>query len=971
VDAARRKLLYDDLKGLVRGELLLDELSRLLYASDGSLFEVPPAGAVAPRDEEDLAAVVRYAAENQVPLVPRGGGTGMIGAALGDGLILDLSVHFRAVLDQDATSVTAQAGVPLRHLTRQLARDGRRLAADPDRLDGTVGGLVATNASGPRAHRLGTARDHVSRLRVVLDSGDAATVGRVSRWPSVESAPGRLSDIVSSTLTLLDQDTAALTAWRTKLPLDRVGYDITGIRTGDELHLAKLLVGSEGTLAICTSATLRTIPLPAGRSVVLLGFARLDAALRGARVALASEPTACELLDRRLLRLARGEPGLCDLVPEGAEALLVVEFEAPEQAAAQELADDLADTLGPRERLAIWARPSRDAAEAERFWSLRQAAWPALQSLRGAAQPVAIVEDVAVPPEQLADYLPRVQDVLRRLEMTAAFRVRPATGQVDMRPFVDLQNPRDVERLWTLADEVYPIVLGLGGTISAGNGTGLARMPWVGRQYGPAAPLLRQLKAIFDPRYLLNPGKVVAGPGQPLTWPLRKRGAPRALEAQLKWTASAAMAEAQACGGCGGCRTEAPAERMCPIFRATHAEAATPRAKANLLRHLLQGDADPALLSSDAVRAVADLCVNCKMCARECPVRVQVPRMMLEAKAANVAQHGLDRGDWAMARSEGFARLGSALAPLTNALLGNPVARWLIERIFGVSRKRRLPRFAPRSFLRLARRRGWTRKPRSARPRVAYFVDVFANYNDPTIAQSVVEVLHHNGIEVYVPPGQVGCGMAPLTYGDVETAREAAQHNQRLLAELAREGFPILCSEPTAAVMLRHDARDLLGDDEAEAVAAQVVEFTAFAWDLHQHGLLKTDFRPLRVGVGHHVPCHVKALGRGPLAPALLSLIPGMRVGTIDVGCSGMAGTFGLRADRYETSMAAGAEMLAELRRPDYLFGSTECGACRMQMEDGGGKRTLHPAQYLALAYGLVPGLEARLREPVGRWVLP
>ncbi|MFO0880661.1 MAG: anaerobic glycerol-3-phosphate dehydrogenase subunit C [Gemmataceae bacterium] len=367
---------------------------------------------------------------------------------------------------------------------------------------------------------------------------------------------------------------------------------------------------------------------------------------------------------------------------------------------------------------------------------------------------------------------------------------------------------------------------------------------------------------------------------------------------------------------------------------------------------------------------MADLCVNCKMCARECPSKVDIPRLMLEAKAANVSRHGLDRGDWVLARTESFAHLGSALAPLANNLMANPVMRWSLERFFGISRKRRLPQFAARSFLRLARQRGWTRRPRSARPRVAYFVDIFANYNDPLIAEAVVTVLQHNGIEVYVPPGQVGCGMAPLAYGDVETARELAQRNLRLFVDLARDGFPILCSEPTAAVMLRQDALALLGDSDAETVAAQVVECSAFLWDLHQQGQLRTDFRRLDLSIGHHIPCHVKALGRPAVGPDLLATIPGVRVGTIDRSCSGMAGTFGFKSSAYATSLAVGKPMLDELARPAYLFGSTECSACRLQMEDGTQKRTLHPAQYLALAYGLLPAVEDRLREPIGEWVL-
>jgi Fe-S oxidoreductase len=358
------------------------------------------------------------------------------------------------------------------------------------------------------------------------------------------------------------------------------------------------------------------------------------------------------------------------------------------------------------------------------------------------------------------------------------------------------------------------------------------------------------------------------------------------------------------------------------------------------------------------------------MCAVECPAQVNIPKMMLEAKAANVTRHGLDRADWAMARTEGFARLGSGFAALTNLCLGSRSFRWLLERLFGVSRRRRVPRFAGRNFLRRARRRGWTRKPRPGHPCVAYFVDVFATYNDPLIAEATVAVLRHNGIEVYVPPGQRGCGMAPLAYGDVETARETVEHNLHLLAETAREGYPIVCSEPTAALMLRHDAQDLIDDPDAALVAEHTVELTAFLEDLHRRGELKTDFQSLPFSVGHHVPCHLKALSRPAAAPSLLALIPDFRVHTVDVGCSGMAGTFGLQARNYSLSLEAGQPMLQQVARPSVQFGSTECSTCRMQMEDGAGKRTLHPVQYLALAYGYLPELYRRLHEPIRDLVL-
>ncbi len=992
MDPAQRKHIRDDLKGVIKGEMLFDDLSCVLYSTDASIFEVRPLGVVLPRDEEDVQALVRFAGEHQVSLVPRGAGTGLSGEALGAGIVVDLSKHFRSILEVGTDTVRVQPGVVYRELARQLASVGRRIGPDPSHEECTLGGMVATNASGARAFRHGYLRDHVCSLRAVLDSGDAATLGRHSRWATAEAPLGRLDDLVSSVFTLLQENADLVREERPRTKFDRCGYRLDDVLEGEHLNLARLLTGSEGTLGVFTEATLRTIPLPGGRALVLAGFGSLDAALRAARAALLNEPVACDLIDRRLLTLARGNATVAALVPAHTEAVLLIEYEAETPAAAKALADDTATRFRRGDPRALLALVAGDPVEIARFWEVRESALPSLYSLRGAASALAFVEDVGVPVEALPAYLHRVQEVLHRHETTASYLIHAATGQVHMRPFLDLTNRQDAAKLWPLAEEIYGLVLDLGGTISSQHGTGLARTPWVSRQFPRLYPVFSKLKSIFDPRHLFNPGKIVGpAPGTP-AWPLRRQEArPDALAAlgtdapptpepessradapppQLHWLRNEPAEESHACNGCGACRTESSTLRMCPVFRATAAEAATPRAKANLMRHLLHPETDPRLLSSDEVRAVADLCVNCKMCASECPAHVNIPKLMLEAKAANVAEHGMDRGDWVLARTESFARVGSAFAPLVNELLANPVARWLLERLFGVSRLRRLPGFDGRSFLRRARRRGWTRRPRSARPRVAYFVDIFANYNDPLIAEAVVAVLHHNGVEVYVPPGQIGCGMAPLAYGDVETAREVVQTNLRVLADVAREGYPILCSEPTAALMLRQDALDLLDDPDARLVAAQTVEATAYLWDMHLQGQLRTDFRPLDLAVGHHVPCHLKALGRAPSGPDLLSLIPGLRVHTIDVSCSGMAGTFGLKAANYAVSLDAGRPMLEELRRSGVAFGSTECSTCRLQMEDGCRKRTLHPVQYLALAYGYLPELQQRLRKPIRQLVI-
>jgi FAD/FMN-containing dehydrogenase/Fe-S oxidoreductase len=989
-----RERIRDDLKGIIKGDLLFDDIARILYSTDASIFHVRPLGIVAPRDEEDVQALVRYAAEHRLPLSARGAGSGFAGESLGSGLIVDMSRHFRTIVEMTDEEVRVEPGVVLRHLNEELAKVGRRFAPDPaSAAQCTIGGMIATNASGTRLLRHGYTREHVRGMRVVLDTGDAVGVGNHSYAGNGRQTTGHLDDIVVSVSELLHENSALIAACQPRTPFNRCGYLLDDVLTPAGINIARLLVGSEGTLAITTEVTLRTIPLPAERSLVVFSFADLDSALRASSQAVTARPAACELLDHRLLTLARGAENGTSHVPSTAHAALFVEFESDSAGEAREAAVALADWLHRTQRLAIHSYSATDDDEIDRIWAMRSSAIERLFQLRGDVQAVPLAEDVGVPVTELPGFLHRVQDILQRHETTAAFLIHAGTGQVHTRPFLDLENPEHVSRLWAIADEIHSGALDVGGTVSTQHGSGLARTPWISRQYGRLHPVLRDIKSIFDPHGIFNPGKIISSEPDQLTWRLRGRMknvepiadpviAPEAATAgprlrvalpesfALRWQPSEFRNESASCNGCGACRTEAAAQRMCPIFRASLSEDATPRAKANLMRALLESDAEMPPLSAVQVREVANLCVNCKMCARECPAHVNVPKLMLEAKAANVAEHGLDRSDWVLARTESFAAFGSAFSLLVNAALGSRGCRWVMEKLFGVSRKRRLPAFAARSFLRRASRRGWARQPISERPRVAYFVDVFANYNDPQIGEAVVAVLQHHDIDVHVPLGQVGCGIAALAQGDVDTAREAAKTNLRVLADIAREGHAIVCSEPTAAVMLRHDYLDLLDDPDAKLVAERTVELTDFLGELHQLGRLRTNFRSLPLSIGHHVPCHLKALGRPAAAPQLLSLIPGMTVRTIDVSCSGMAGTYGLKAENYEMSLKAGEPMLSEFRRPDIRFGSSECSACRMQMEEGGHKRALHPVQYLALAYGLMPDLSRRLERPMSTLVV-
>lgn len=956
--------LRDDLAGSFKGEILCDDIARSLYSTDASIFQIKPAGVAMPRDEDDVCGLVRYAQEHAIPLVPRGAGTGRAGQALGTGLVVDFSRHMRAIVALGPDSVRVHPGVTFEALRGELASVGRRLAAEPSATPVcTIGGMLAGNSAGPRACKHGYTLDHVIALRAVLDNGDMAVL-TAEGAPSMSAAPSHIHDIAAALAVLIEQNRALIDRHQPATRFDRLGYRLHG----EALDLPGLLIGSEGTLAIFTEATLRTVPLPAGRAIVLVNVASLERAVQAAVRIAATGPSACELLDRRLLSFARGgEPGL---ISPDAEAVVVVEYESAAADKAGRLARELADRLASDAAM-LRIHVSAEPGEAQSIWHIREAALASLQGLRGGRQPISCIDDVAVPLDALNEYLRRVQDIMQEHETTATFLVHAAAGQVEARPFLDLSRPDDVSRLWSIADKAHELALELGGTVSGRHGTGLARTPWVARQFGPLYPVLRQIKAIFDPKNIFNPGKIV-DPDPNLARPLRKAefAEPAVLPVRLAWAADAIQTEVAHCNGCGQCRTESAGQRMCPIFRVEQTEAATPRAKANLLRDLLQGQANGLQLSAEEVRTVADLCVNCKMCALECPAHVNIPKLMLEAKAANVAEHGLDASDWFFTRLEGVLGWGSSAAFVANLALKSRTARWLLQRFFGLSATRRLPRFARHTFLARAHRRGWTRKPSGIRPVVVYFVDLYANYLEPQIAEATVAVLRHQGYEVFVPAEQRGSGIEALAHGDVETAREIVLQNLRVLVEAARAGWPIICSEPSAALMLKHDYLDLQNDDDTRAIAERTVELSAFLAQLRRQGRLRTDFGPLPISVGHHVPCHVKALGGPIAAPGLLSLIPDLQTHAVDVGCSGMAGTFGMKSANYGASQQAGQAMLTELRRPEFRFGSSECSACRMQMEDGANKRTLHPVQYLALAYGLIPEVADRLQEPIRELVL-
>jgi FAD/FMN-containing dehydrogenase/Fe-S oxidoreductase len=994
VDQQQR--ITDDLAGLFAGELRFDPLTLAMYSSDASLYQLRPLGVAYPRHRDDVVLLARYAQERDIPLIARGAGTGVAGGALGRGLVVDLSRHLTQIESVDAESVRVQAGMVRDRLNERLRDYGRYFPPDPSTTAvTTVGGMLGVDAAGSHAIRVGSTRDHVISIDVILPGGhgiEAASEplgprpakqpgsqnGRPSRPGAVpESAPlpsdadsGLKQDIVGRLTRLLIDNEHLIRERQPPLIRNVSGYHLRTVLAPFALHLPRLLVGSEGTLGLFTAATLHTAPLPAHRGVALLLFGQLECALRAVNAIIDLQPSACDLLDRRIVSLGREEdPRFETLIPKTAEAALIVEQTGFTERQVRERLRASIEAARAEDPQLVVAEQAFDFDRVEFLWSLPQRVVPLLARLKGNVRPVPLVEDIAVPPEVIHEFVVRAQRVLHKHQLTASLYAHAASGQLHLRPFLASPTDDDAAQVESIARDLYEVVFAVGGSISGEKGDGLSRTAFIRSQYGPLYRVFQQVKEIFDPRNLLNPGKIVSNDQHLTIRHFRPvpAAAPPLVPLQLTWSPAVMADEAARCNGCGTCRADDLDLRMCPFFHIDPVEEASPRAKANVMRGFATGTLDPRAMSSDSMKRLANLCFNCKQCRSECPSNVDIPHLMIEAKAGYVAANGLSRADWILARAHSFGVLGCSLAPLANRALNNPVTRWLIEKAIGIDRRRKLPAFARRTFLSTLDRELTdpaciSRSPRS----VVYFVDGNVNHHDPALGQAFLAVLGHHGIPVHVPQEQAASGMAMISAGDLDAARQTAEHNVRILAELAREGHPIVCTEPAAAICLKQEYPLVVNHPDVQLVADRVMEAGDFLRQLHAEGRLRTDFARLDLAAGYHTPCHVKALQRGTPFAELLSLIPGLTLHRIDKGCSGMAGAFGLTRENFDTSLRIGTPLVRRMQADDLTIGCTECSSCKIQMEQGTSTPTLHPLKLLALAYGLMPELREKLK-PSGK----
>ena len=1018
-----RARIQADLAGQLSGSVRCDDNYLQMYASDASIYEMQPSGVVFPANTDDVVACVRYAEANDLSIIPRGGGSNVAGGCVGNGLVLDFSYSMRRVKAVERDSVTVEPGIVLGELNRQLQTHDRFYSPDPaTRNVTTIGGTLSMNNSGSHWVVDGTPRDTVLKLTVVIGGGEVVEFLSGGEIASSNGYPCLRSQLLASRIKgIINRHEPSRLKHQPHTKVNQAGYNVFDLQQGDQTDLTRLLVGAEGTLGVITEATLTTKPISKHRGVALLFFDRLETAGHAALEIGKMGVAACDLLDRRLLSLARETKAEYQrLIPGDAEAMLLVEFRDVDDRAVKKKFDHLKDRIVSRKKWNCDIRLTTQLDERDQYWRIVRRIVPSLYRLKGNRRALPFVEDLAIPPERLPEFLSNAHRIFNDNEITASLFSHTPQGTIHIRPFVNLSSDEDAQRMQRFSDQLFEYVVSLGGTISGSHGDGLSRTWYLKKQYGKLTSAFSEIKSTFDPKNIFNPGKITGHPHSglgdnlrsvvvsrrfledetqfatvddseeellekvPKKWALpskteatemkgrsgkkrqpnkRNQKKPKSttlpiFEPELNWQLPQIALAARNCNGCGRCRSNSPLERMCPIFRSSPREEASPRAKANLMRGIVTGELDTKHLATDEFKEIADLCINCHQCRLECPAAVDVPKMMVEAKAQYYLHNGSRISDWLLARLDWVYEVAGQIPWITNRMLQNRSARWLLDKTLGIAQGRKLPLLSNITFMR------WSAKQKLGRPskqqshKIVFFVDAFVNWNDVELGRAFVKVLQHNGIDVVVPPGQSVSGMSLICEGAVGRAKKLAQRNVEQLAEWVRRGFQIVTTEPSAALAISHEYQHLLDDSDAELVAGNTIDASSFLWQLHQTGDLGLDFKPINAAIGYHLPCHQRALSEQVPALQLLRLIPGLQVDLLDKGCSGMAGTFGIKRKNYVRSLRMGFALINAMRSTDVIAGTTECSTCRIQMEQGTTKPTVHPIKILAMAYGLMPELD-------------
>jgi FAD/FMN-containing dehydrogenase/Fe-S oxidoreductase len=963
------------LKAALTGEVRFDAFTRGRYATDASHYQMMPIGVVTPRTIDEADQAIGIARAEKVAVLARGGGTSQSGQTLNHALVIDGSKYLNKVLELDVAGRRAvvQPGIVLDDLNRALKPHGLWFPVDVSTASrATIGGMVGNNSCGARSLRFGNTRENVISVDAILADGSHAHFGRVAPDLSDLPADSRLAPLARDLLALGAREADEVAARFPQVQRRVGGYNLDSLAPGrNDLNLAHILVGSEGTLGYSTQIELKLSPLLGKRTVGACHFGSFYQAMNVAQHIVKLGPIAVELVDSTMVELARDiamfRPTLEQFVKGEPAAILLVEFGEDDNddnvrrlARLNELMGDLGFAWSHSG--AQWGGvveildPVLQAAITE----VRTAGLNIMMSMKEARKPVSFVEDCAVPLEHLADYTARLTEVFERNGTRGTWYAHASVGCLHVRPVLNLRLDKDVKAMRAIAEQAFAMVREYKGSHSGEHGDGLVRSEFHEMMFGSRLTrAFEEVKDRFDPAGVFNPGKIVRAPKfddrSLFRFPPGYAGEP--IDTRLDWSAYSGagggfQGAVEMCNNNGACRSSAGGV-MCPSYRVTRDEKDVTRGRANSLRLAITGQLGPEALTSDAMAETMKLCVSCKACRRECPTGVDMARMKIEVQAARVKRFGLTLQARLVGYLPRYAGAASWLSGLLNLRDVLPGAAKLSEWIAGFSARRSLPKWRGDVF------RDPTQPLGAADGReVVLFADTFSRAFERENLDAAIEVLTAGGYRVHVAqPKKRGeralcCGRTFLSVGLVDQARVEAERTLAALAPYLARDVPVIGLEPSCILGFRDEIPAMIKSDSAKRLATLAVTFEEFLARESAGGRLKLPLGPMPQRALLHGHCHQKSFAVMGAVERVLKLVPDLSVETIESSCCGMAGSFGYAADTIDVSLAMGElSLLPAVRKaPADAIIVADGTSCRHQIKDGTGRGAIHVAQVLAMS---------------------
>ncbi len=955
LDAPLASDLETRLKREVEGDVLFGAFDRGRYATDASIYQIDPVGVVIPRNAEAARIAIQIASEMGVPVLPRGGGTSQCGQTVGAALVIDNSKHLNKLLSVEGDVATVEPGIVLDHLNAQLKSTGQWFPVDVSTsAQATIGGMAGNNSCGSRSIAYGNMVHNVLGIDALLADGTQAHFGPVGGNLEGLSGPSRFVDIVRAIRAIAEREADEIEARYPKL-LRRVGgYNLETVKpTGH--NLAHLLVGSEGTLAYSRALKLKLSPLPQHKTLGVVHYPHFRQAMETTQHIVKLGPVAVELVDRTMIDLSRSIPAYAGIVAKflkgEPDAILLVEFAGEDKDTQVRKLKDLvtlmADLGLPGSVVEI-----PDAALQKDVWEVRKAGLNIMMSMKGDGKPVSFIEDCAVPLEHLADYTSRLTEVFHKHGTKGTWYAHASVGCLHVRPILNMKQD-GAAKMAAIAEEAAALVREYKGAYSGEHGDGLVRSQWIAPFFGPRLTgAFGEIKKLFDPKGVMNPGKIVEPPRQDDRTLFRFKPGYKTetIPTVLDWSDWGGFAGAvEMCNNNGHCR-KFDAGTMCPSYRVTRQEKDLTRGRANTLRLAISGQLGADALTSDAMYETMRLCVGCKGCKRECPTGVDMAKMKVEFLHHYKTRHGHTFFDKLVGYLPRYASIASKLGPLLALRDKIPALARFSESLTGFAASRSLPSWAAKPFR--------AREAQSQNAEVAFFADTFNTWFEPENARAAIRVLQSAGYKVHVPTAKDGgrplcCGRTFLSAGLVDEGKREAQRLIDAMLPFAEKGIPIVGLEPSCLFALKDELSSLLPGADAAKIGAAAMLFEEFLAREAKAGRLKPIFKALPEAKALvHGHCHQKAFGAANATLDALKLIPGLTPSLIESSCCGMAGAFGYEPANIETSKAmAEASLLPAIRKAgDDTLIVADGTSCRHQIADLGERAAVHVARVLERA---------------------